>query len=613
MLSTIRNKFKGWIAYLIVGLITIPFALFGISQYFTGASNVVVASINDEEISKTEFLAEFEPQKRRLQRTLNEKYDTGFDTELKRGVINQMVNKRLLDQLAEKMSHVTTTAELNATIQANNAFAEEGKFSIERYKQVLRTNGYTPAKYELAQAQELTQNQIKYNLLDSAFVLPAQLTRLQRLNAQQRNFSFIQLNAKDYIDKTKVAEQSIKNYYEDKKESFFESEQVKIDFVELSLAEIAKKISVSDEELLAFYEEEKARFTTDEERQAQHILLEDEETANKVLALLKEGGDFAKLATQYSQDSGSKEEAGDLGFFTRGVMTSAFEERAFAMKEGELSELVKSEFGFHIIKLNKIKPAETKSFDKAKEELLEIYTQSQAQKDLYNLTEQMANLAYESTLKELAEQMDLKLQSTELFNRQDTKIDPQMLKVAFTLNADENSEVLDLGKSRYVVLRVKEKLAQRQKNFEEVKGEITTYLAGLLSKTFIENIAAQIVEHAKAGETKAITKLMDKNSLAWKNIGWVKRNSDKADLAVIGKVFELPKPTDGGSVLSAQSLDDTTTVVIDLSAVKESEEKAPELQALEDSLIIFETDEMFVNIIQTLRSKAEITIYNERL
>ncbi|SMN15955.1 Peptidyl-prolyl cis-trans isomerase PpiD [uncultured Candidatus Thioglobus sp.] len=614
MLSSIKNKIKGWLAYFIVGLITIPFALFGISEYFTSASNVVVANINDDQISKEEFLAEFNPQKRRLQQKLAEKYDIEFDAVLKQSIINQMVDRRLLDQLALKMSHTTTATELNKIIQANDLFSEEGRFSIDKYKQLLRLNGYTPAKYESIKAQELTQNQIKYNLLDSAFVLPSQLTRLQQLNDQQRNFSFIQLNAKDYTAKVKVDGQSVKDYYDNQKESFFAPEQVKIEFVELSLAEIAKKISVNDDDLFNFYEDEQARFTTDEERQAQHILIEDEKTANEVLELLNKGGDFSKLAAQYSQDTSSKDLAGDLGFFTRGVMVGAFEDSAFAMKEGDLSGLVKSEFGFHIIKLNKIKSGAVKSFDQVKSELVELYTQSQAQKDLYNLTEQMANLAYEANLEELAGQMGLKLQMTDFFNRQDTKLDTKMIKSVFSdtvLNKNENSEVLELGKNRYVVLHLKDKLPQRQKSFNEVKGEINTHLASLLSKTFVDNIAAQIVMHAKAGETSAIKKLMDKNSLSWTKVGWVKRDSSQADTSIINKVFSMTKPN-SSSVFSAQSLSNQSALVIDLSALKTSTEQVPEKE-LESILIGFESNEVFVNILQTLRSQADIKIYNQSL
>lgn len=614
MLSSIKNKTKGWLAYLIVGLITVPFALFGVNEYFTGASNVVVASIDDDEISKEAFLAEFNPQKRRLQQKLAEQYNTEFDAVLKQSIINQMIDKRLLNQLAEQMSHATSSSELNAIIQANELFQEQGRFSLDKYKNLLRLNGYTPAEYESVRAKELTQNQIKYNLLDSAFMLPSQLQRLQNLNDQQRKFSYIKLNADDYTNKVTVDAKSVKDYYNNQKKSFFEPEQAKIEFVELSLAEIAKTIEATDDELFNFYEDEQARFTSEEERQAQHILLPSKELANKVLDLLGQGVDFDKLAAQYSEDTGSKDLGGDLGLFGRGVMVDAFENAVFAMQEGQLSELVKSDFGYHIIKLNKIQAGSVKPFSEVRSELMQLYTETKAQKDLYNLTEQMANLAYETNLEELASQMALKINTSDFFTRSSTQLDSKIVATAFSdvvLNKGENSEVLELDKDRFVVVRLKDKLAQRQKTFDEVKDEINIHLTRLLAKTFVDNVAAQIVTSAKAGDDKSLDQLLDKNSLKWESVDWIKRDTTKTDVAIVNKVFALSKPA-SEPVISAQSLDARNALVINLTGVKVSESKTSAAN-LEAILLGFESNEVFVNILQTLRAKAEIKVFNSKL
>ena len=614
MLSSIKNKTKGWLAYLIVGLITVPFALFGVNEYFTGASNVVVASIDDDEISKEAFLAEFNPQKRRLQQKLAEQYNTEFDAVLKQSIINQMIDKRLLNQLAEQMSHATSSSELNAIIQANELFQEQGRFSLDKYKNLLRLNGYTPAEYESVRAKELTQNQIKYNLLDSAFMLPSQLQRLQNLNDQQRKFSYIKLNADDYTNKVTVDAKSVKDYYNNQKKSFFEPEQAKIEFVELSLAEIAKTIEATDDELFNFYEDEQARFTSEEERQAQHILLPSKELANKVLDLLGQGVDFDKLAAQYSEDTGSKDSGGDLGLFGRGVMVDAFENAVFAMQEGQLSELVKSDFGYHIIKLNKIQAGSVKPFSEVRSELMQLYTETKAQKDLYNLTEQMANLAYETNLEELASQMALKINTSDFFTRSSTQLDSKIVATAFSdvvLNKGENSEVLELDKDRFVVVRLKDKLAQRQKTFDEVKDEINIHLTRLLAKTFVDNVAAQIVTSAKAGDDKSLDQLLDKNSLKWESVDWIKRDTTKTDVAIVNKVFALSKPA-SEPVISAQSLDARNALVINLTGVKVSESKTSAAN-LEAILLGFESNEVFVNILQTLRAKAEIKVFNSKL
>jgi len=614
MLGSIKEKTKGWVAYLIVGLITIPFALFGINEYFTGASNVVVASINDNDITQEEFLSEFQPQQRRLQQNLAEKYDSEFDTVLKQSVLNQMIDRRLLDILAEKLSYATTQGELNAIISMNDLFLEDGKFSIDRYKQLLRLNGYTTKQYEEIKAKELTQNQIKYNLLDSAFVVPSQLERLKSLNDQQRQFNYIVLNANDYTEKVKVEEKSVKDYYSNQKESFFAPEQVKIEFVELTIDGVAKDVEVNDDELFNFYEDEKARFSTEEQRKAQHILLEDETTANKVYDLITQGADFAKLAGEYSQDPGSKDNGGDLGFFTKGVMMPEFENQVFSMAVDELSAPIKTEFGHHIIKLTAIKAGTEKDFNSVKTEVTELYTKAEAQKSLYKLTEQLENLAYEASLEEISDQMGLKRQTSEFFARNTQTLNQKIVSAAFSnevLNKGENSTVIELSDEKLMVLRLVKKIPQRQKTFDEVKGEINTHLGSLLAKTFIDNIAKQIVKDLNDNNQEAVKALMTKNNLKWQNVGWVGRDSNKADTAIINKVFALPKPGKSNSY-SAQSLSKRSSVVLDLSAVKIEDSKTLNAD-LERSILSFESNEVFVNILKSLRSQADIQVYSERL
>ena len=614
MLGSIKEKTKGWVAYLIVGLITIPFALFGINEYFTGASNVVVASINDNDITQEEFLSEFQPQQRRLQQNLAEKYDSEFDTVLKQSVLNQMIDRRLLDNLAEKLSYATTQGELSAIISMNDLFIENGKFSIDRYKQLLRLNGYTTKQYEDIKAKELTQNQIKYNLLDSAFVVPSQLERLKSLNDQQRQFNYIVLNANDYTEKVKVEEKSVKDYYSNQKESFFAPEQVKIEFVELTLDGVAKDVEVNNDELFNFYEDEKARFSTEEQRKAQHILLEDETTANKVYDLITQGADFAKLAGEYSQDPGSKDNGGDLGFFTKGVMMPEFENQVFSMAVDELSAPIKTEFGHHIIKLTAIKAGTEKDFNSVKTEVTELYTKAEAQKSLYKLTEQLENLAYEASLEEISDQMGLKRQTSEFFARNTQTLNQKIVSAAFSnevLNKGENSTVIELSDEKLMVLRLVKKIPQRQKTFDEVKGEINTHLGSLLAKTFIDNIAKQIVKDLNDNNQEAVKALMTKNNLKWQNVGWVGRDSNKADTAIINKVFALPKPGKSNSY-SAQSLSKRSSVVLDLSAVKIEDSKTLNAD-LERSILSFESNEVFVNILKSLRSQADIQVYSERL
>ena len=615
MLGSIRKKTKGWIAYTIIGLIIIPFALFGIAEYSTGVANVVVATIDDDEISKNEFLSKFEQQKRRLQEEMGEKYTIEFDNKLKYLTIQSLVRQNLLNRLAEELGYVTTTEELQEIVQSNDNFKVDGSFSLDRYRQLLRLNGYSDVAYEAEQLTKLTQLQIRQNLLNSAFISASSLKQIQELNEQQRKFSYVRLNTNDYIKQVKVKQQHIQDFYNEKKESFFEPEQVKLDFVELSLAEIAKDIEVSDEALFDFYQEQKERFSTEEERQAQHILLAEQATANKVLDLLNSGGDFTKLAAEYSKDAASKDNAGDLGFFTRGVMVAEFENKVFSMNPGELSDLVKSEFGYHIIKLNKIEPAKIKSFDEAKSELSESYTEQQAIKELYGLSEQLANLAYESTLEEVANQMNLKLQTTEFFDRDNSKINQKMRSAAFSdvvLNKGENSQVLELSKDKIAVVRLQQKLPQRQKDFAEVQAEIKANLVALAAKKFVNKTVNNIVTLLKKGDDNGVKQIMQQHKLKWQQLGWVGRTANQAPAEIMAKVFTLPKPSADNSVYSVGDIDENYSVAIQLSGVKTVAAEVPNLD-LKNSLLKLEADEIFDAILTTLHKNSDLKIFAEQL
>jgi Parvulin-like peptidyl-prolyl isomerase len=613
MLNSIKEKSKGIFTYVIVGLISLTFIITALYGVDFNSSGETVATINSEEISKKEFLSEFNPKKRQLQQELAEKYTTEFDSILKQSTLESMINRRLLDQLAKDMGHATTGEELQALIQSNSVFKVDGRFSIERYKKLLALNGYSDAMYESTKLAELTQGQIKYNLLDSAFVTPIALKNLQALNDQQREFNYIQLSANNYSDKVKVATESVKDFYDNQKESFSEPQKIKVNFVELSLSQIAKDVQVNDDELFNFYEDEKERFTSEEERQAQHILVESKQQAEQIIIQLNSGADFAKLAATHSQDTGSKDAAGDLGFFTLGVMMPEFEAKVFSMKVGEVSTPVKTEFGYHVIKLNAIQVGDIKSFESVRDDLTKLYKQTKAQKSLYDLTEQLTNLAYEVSLEEVADQMNLKLNTSEFFTQNNAQHEQKFTDAAFSdvvLNKGENSEPIELSGDRVLVLRVKDKLAQRQKSFNEVKGEINTHLTTLLAKTFIDNIAQKISESLIKGDTEAVQVLMDKNQLKWNKVGWIKRDSSKADVVIVNKVFALSKPGDS-TTYSAQSLNKRESIVIALSKVKTSN-KAPS-NALARTLLNFESDEIFKGILTTLRNNADLEIFTERL
>jgi len=373
MLGAIRKKSKGWVAYLIVGLITVPFALFGIQQYVGGSSNPAVASVDGEDISLTAYYQELNTQQRNLQQQLGASYSAEIDNALRQTLIDTLINEKLLENFTNLMKLVTLDEEVRSLIQSNPVFQVDGVFFEDRYTQLLRLNNFTPLGYELEQSKSMSLDQIKRNLNNSAFLSTVQIEQLNDLSSQQREVSFVVLNTEKYRDQIVVDRNKVFEYFENNKSNFIEGRKVQVDFVELSLNNIKQQIDPDNETLQKLYKENEELYTNPEQRRAQHILLEEVSNASAILKEIKQGGDFSELARIHSKDITTSEEGGDLGFFERELMVPEFDAAVFDMNVGDISDVVKTDYGYHIIKLNEIQPSTLQSFEEVEEQLLALH------------------------------------------------------------------------------------------------------------------------------------------------------------------------------------------------------------------------------------------------
>jgi len=296
MLGAIRNKSKGWVAYLIVGLITIPFALFGIQDYASRSANNSIATVNGEDIDINIYYQELNSQQRNLQQQLGAAYTQEIDNVLKQTLIDSLINEKLVENYADSLDIVTLDDEVRSVIEMNQAFLVDGVFSQDRYTQLLRLNSYSPAGYELAQSKALNREQIKINLNGSAFMSSAQTEQLNNLASQQRDVSYIAIQTENFEDEVSVTQSQISDYFNDNRSSFVEGRKVKVDFVELTLDAMEDPESPSAEDLQNLYDENEELYTNPERRRAQHILVENEDLANDLLGQIKGGADFTELA-----------------------------------------------------------------------------------------------------------------------------------------------------------------------------------------------------------------------------------------------------------------------------------------------------------------------------
>ena len=322
MLGKIRNKSKGWIAYLIVGLITIPFALFGIQSYIGSSSNSIIASVDGEEIALATYYKRLNLEQRNLQQQLGSNYSSEVDATLRQMMIDGMIQEKLLENYANSLKLVTLDEEVRAIIQSNELFQVDGVFSEERYSQLLRLNNYTPLSYEQSQVELMKQDQIKRNLTHSAFLTSQQIERFKALAGQQRYASFIVLSTEKYQDQISVTQEQVIEYFDTNQSSFVELPKIKVNYVELSLDDIEEQEAADYETLRSLYDEDKELFTNPEQRSAQHILVEERELAESLLVEIQQGADFSELARIHSIDTSTKDSGGDLGYFERNIYKS---------------------------------------------------------------------------------------------------------------------------------------------------------------------------------------------------------------------------------------------------------------------------------------------------
>ena len=613
MLGKIRNKSKGWIAYLIVGLITIPFALFGIQSYIGSSSDSIIASVDGEEIALATYYKRLNLEQRNLQQQLGSNYSSEVDATLRQMMIDGMIQEKLLENYANSLKLVTLDEEVRAIILSNELFQVDGVFSEERYNQLLRLNNYTPLSYEQSQVELMKQDQIKRNLTHSAFLTSQQIERFKALAGQQRYASFIVLSTEKYQDQISVTQEQVIEYFDTNQSSFVELPKIKVNYVELSLDDIEEQEAADYETLRSLYDEDKELFTNPEQRSAQHILVEERELAESLLVEIQQGADFSELARIHSIDTSTKDSGGDLGYFERDIMVPEFDKVVFKMGIGELSKVVETDFGFHIIKLTEIQLENIKSFEESREQLVLLHQKKAAQQKLYSLQEELGNLAYEDPLDFVAEQLDLELKTSDYFSRTSEEYEEQFVATAYSdlvLNEGENSDVIELDQGRFIVMNLADQIPERQKTLDEVQTQIADILKTIEAKKIIDDLADNISSSLSNSDNNKAEALIAENELEWSEPNWISRNSE-LPLNMTSMIFKMTKPITGESVYSSNSLNENFSIVIDLKDVRVSEEIVDE--SISDGYLNEELNELFINLIKELKDSAEIKVYSELL
>jgi peptidyl-prolyl cis-trans isomerase D len=559
MLQSIHDKLKGWVAGVVLGAIGLVFVFWGIN--WTLSAPTYAAKVNGTEISSNEVRQTYQQQLAQMERQSPVPLDDAMRNQIKRRVLDEYVNSEALVTRADDLGYRVSDAELLEEMSKVPAFQVDGKFDQAHALAVLNAQGRSVTEIEGLFRRDAKLRQLDTALNASSFATPTELQAFRSLTRQQRELAWLTLSAAKYAAAANPDEAAVKAYYDAHKSEYMTAETVSLSYVELSLAQLESKVSVDDAQLKAFYEEQRAktpeRFLQAEQRRVRHILLavndpkEDAAVKAKAEGILKRaqaGEDFAKLAKEFSQDPGSAAQGGDLGWSERKIFVGPFADAAFAMKVDTISGPVKTQFGYHILRLDGIQPPAVKSFDASKAEMETEYKRNEAERLFNNAQDQLADAALQNAtdIASLAKKAGLTVQEIANFSRVDGG--GALGKVATVIDAAFSQEVLDgrvsslveVDKGKGVVLRASDHKLPQQKPLEAVRTEV---VAGWKKQRGVELAAAAAADAAKrlsAGESwDAVAKSLGTTVQAPK---FIARTDSTVPMEIRVAAFKAPKP-----------------------------------------------------------------------
>lgn len=585
MLQNIRDNSQGWIAKTIIGLIVALMALTGVDAIFTSTSNSQnAAEVNGEEISTVELTQAVEMQRRQLLQQLGKDFDASLLDEklLREAALNGLVERTLLLGSAKDANFSFSAQALDQLILKTPEFLVDGQFSAERFDQVIRQLGYNRLQFRQMLEQEMLIGQLRAGLANSGFVTDAQVQAFARLEKQTRDFATLTLQAD--LDAVVLSEDDIKAYYDAQASEFMSPEQVILEYVELKKEAFFDQVEVSQEELQSAYQNEIANLA--EQRRAAHILVEvsdklnDEQAKAKLAEVqkrLQQGEDFAVLAKEFSDDSGSAGEGGDLGFAGPGVYDPAFEEALYALAENAVSAPVRSEFGWHLIKLLGVQAPEVPSFASLEEKLQRDLKARQVEQRFVEVAKDLEDAAFEaSDLAQPAQELGLEVKVTEAFGRQGGEglaANRQVVQAAFSdevLEDGSNSSVIELDPNTVVVVRVKEHKKPEQLALEQVAESIRAQLTKVRASEAVKAKGEELLAALRSGKTP-IEQADSANT--WQVVEAATRSQEGVDPAVLQALFRMPKPAGSDKPSFATvSLANGDLVVLRLNGVSQPEQ-----------------------------------------
>ena len=625
MLEKIREGSQGPVAKIILGAVILSFALAGIGGYLGQTTEQPVAEVNGIKISQTDFNRAYQNERSRLEQQFGEYFtqiaaDPNYMAQIRQGVVDRLVQQELQSQLAADLGLRVSDESVRKTILELPYFQIGEKFNNDRYLQVIRQMNFQPDAFREYLRKDMTRSQVVSAVAGTDFALESELKSAIALQQQTRSIDYVVVNKEALAANVEVSDQEVSDYYDLNASQFLSPELISVSYIELKAADINVE-SVTEGDVKAYYEQNKAQYVEPEKRRVSHILIDNsedddaaKEKANALHAQLEQGADFAELAESSSDDIVSGEMGGDLEWIERDVMDPAFEDAAFALEnKGDISDVVTSEFGYHIIKLTDIQSQQVKAYDDVKADLRAELEQAEKIDAFYEKQTEMGALAFEISdrLDDAAEVAEVEVKSTPLLalNALPEPLNSPAVVTALTsvdlLEDKVNSEVIELGDEHAIIVRINEHKAAATKPLDEVSEEIKARLVNEKSSELAKEKARSLFAEVQAG--KSLNDVANEQSLTLRQEAQLTRQSYTVSPAIVTQAFKMAHPADS-AVVDLVNLNNGDAAIVALKSVTDAQVAANIDPQAKQSITMAQANKNYMVFIEALKANAELNL-----
>ena len=596
MLQKIHDSFGKAVIVIILGLIAFTFIFWGINRSdFSMSGSQFAAKVNGENIPLLDFDRALQQRQNQYQQIYRSELPEDVRRELRRTVIEQLVQDKTLKQRVEEQGYRASNERVSQAIRDIAAFQVDGEFNFQQYQGLLANNAISPAMFEAEQREELEVGDLQQGIALSSFLTPAEFRRYIELYNQQREVAYALFDIDAFSPKVTIDDAAIASRYENNQTSYQTAESIDIEYVELAMADIAATIEVTEEQLRATYEMERERFETPEQRHAEHILIEIPDgqedaaraKAEAVVARLRGGEDFAAVAAQESADAGTKAQGGELGWISRGgFLEGPFEDALYALQVGAISDPVRTEAGFHIIRLAEVRAGAVQPFEAVRDEIAAELRTREAENEFYDRANKLGEEAFDAydNLQPVADATGLPIKTVMGFPRTG---DPAVfensaavVQAAFMeeiVDSGRNTELVELAEDHVLVLRVKDHHVPTTKPLEEVRDQIREELVRERAQQLAEEAATAFLADIEQGGDAAARAAAHGGT--WNAAMWIARTDAAAPTEVLSAAFGMPKTDAAAPQRQSAALASGGQAVVVMTGVKAGE---PESMTVEE-------------------------------